>query len=50
MPANSFGLQNEEITVEIDFEPYDKIVKILRFFLAAAFVFFLIKITRKLIS
>ncbi len=50
MPANSFGLQNEEITVEIDFEPYDKIVKILRFFLAAVFVFFLIKITRKLIS
>lgn len=50
MPANSFGLQNEEITVEIDFELYDKIVKILRFFLAAAFVFFLIKITRKLIS
>ena len=50
MPANSFGLNNEEIRVEIDFEPYDKLVQILRFFLALSFVFFLIIITRKIIS
>lgn len=50
IPANSFGLSNEEIRVEIDFEPYDVFVKILRFFISAGFVFFLIKITRKIIS
>ena len=50
LPANSFGMNNQEIRIEIDFEPYDKFVQIFRFFLSAGFVFFLIKITRKLIS
>lgn len=50
LPANSFGMHNEEITVEIDFEPYDKFIRISRFFLSLGFVFFLIKITRKIIS
>ena len=50
MPSNCFGMQNEDIYVTIDFTPFDNIVKILRFFISIAFVFFLIKITRKLIS
>ena len=50
MPSNSFGLQNEDIYIDVDFKNYDKIVKILRFFLSISFVFFLIIITRKIIS
>ncbi len=50
LPKNSFGFNNEDIYFDIDFEPYDKLVKILRFFLSAAFVVFIILITRKLIG
>lgn len=50
MPENSFGLNNEDVYIDIDFEPYDKLVKILRFFLSISFVVFLILITRKIIS
>ena len=50
LPKNSFGFNNEDIYFDIDFEPYDKLVKILRFFLSASFVVFLILITRKLIG
>lgn len=50
IPANSFGMNNEEITVTIDFTTYDLFVRIFRFFVSLGFVFFLIKITRKIIS
>ncbi len=50
LPENSFGLKNEEIYFDVDFEPYDKLVKIFRFFICAGFVVFLILITRKLIG
>lgn len=50
MPENSFGLTNEEVYIDFDFEPYAKLTQILRFFLSLAFVFFLIIITRKIIG
>lgn len=49
MPANSFGLDNDDIYWDIDFQPYNYLVQILRFFLALSFVLWLIVITRKLI-
>ena len=49
MPANSFGLDNEDIYWDIDFAPYNYLVQILRFFIALGFVLWLIVITRKLI-
>lgn len=49
MPENSFGLQNEEVTLTIDFSEYDTIVQIIRFFIAVFFVFGLIFATRKLV-
>lgn len=49
MPANSFGLDNDDIYWDIDFAPYNYLVQILRFFLALSFVLWLIVITRKLI-
>lgn len=50
MPANSFGLSNSDIYVDIDFHPFEKLVRIIRFFLALSFVLFLIIVTKKLIS
>ena len=49
MPANSFGLSNDDIYWDIDFAPYNYLVQILRFFIALGFVLWLITITRKLI-
>ena len=49
MPANSFGLSNDDIYWDIDFAPYNYLVQILRFFIALGFVLWLIMITRKLI-
>ena len=49
MPANSFGLSNDDIYWDIDFAPYNYLVQILRFFIALGFVLWLIVITRKLI-
>ena len=49
LPENSFGFENEAVYFDIDFADYDILVKILRFFLAAGFVLWLIVMTRKLI-
>ena len=49
MPANSFGLDNDDIYWDIDFAPYNYLVQILRFFIALGFLLWLIVITRKLI-
>lgn len=49
LPENSFGFENEAVYFDIDFADYDMLVKILRFFLAAGFVLWLIVMTRKLI-
>ena len=52
LPANSFGLNNEAFYFDIDFgaNGLDTFVKYMRFFIAAAFVVWLITITRKLIG
>ena len=50
LPANSFGLSNDDIYFDIDFSPYNQLVQILRFFIAIAFVVFLVVTTRKLIG
>lgn len=48
MPENSFGIQNDDIYLDIDFADYDVLVKILRFFISVEFVLALILITRKI--
>lgn len=49
MPANSFGLDNDDIYWDIDFAPYNYLVQLLRFFIALSFVVWLILKTRDLI-
>lgn len=50
LPKNSFGLTNEDVTIEIDFSKYglDHVAKIIRFFMSVSFVFGLILLTRKI--
>lgn len=52
LPENSFGIENEAIYFDIDFgaNGLDTFVKYMRFFIAAAFVVWLIMISRKLIG
>lgn len=50
LPANSFGFRNDDIYWDFDFADYDILVKIVRIFLAAGFVLWLVVITRKLIG
>ena len=49
IPADSFGLDNEDIYFTIDFQPYSQLVAILRFFLSLSFLVFLIILTRNII-
>lgn len=49
IPENSFGLTNEAVYWDIDFNEYDTLVKILRFLIALSFSIWLIVITRNLI-
>lgn len=50
MPANSFGLTNEEITLTVDFGDYQVIVNIIQVFIKIIFVVWLILITKKVIK
>ena len=50
LPANSFGLSNEDIYWDIDFSDYDVLVKILRLFVGLGFLYFLMIKTRGLIG
>ena len=50
MPADSFGLDNEDIYWDLDFSNYNYLVQLLRFFIAVAFVFWLISITKRIIK
>lgn len=50
LPENSFGLDNDDIYVDLDFADYHILVKIVRLFLAAGFALWLLKITRKVIG
>ena len=50
IPANSFGLGNDDLYLSIDFEPFDPIVQMLRFFLGLGFCVFLILSTKNFIK
>jgi len=50
MPADSFGLDNEDIYWDLDFSNYNYLVQLLRFFIAVAFVFWIISITKRIIK
>ena len=50
MPANSFGMNNEEFALDIDFAPYNFLVQIMRFFMAAGFVLWLMSKTKDLMQ
>ena len=50
MPANSFGMNNEEFSLDIDFAPYNTLVQIMRFFMAAGFVLWLMSKTKDLMQ
>ena len=50
LPANSFGLQNDEFSIDVDFQDYNIIVQLLRFFVAVAFLLWLMLITNNLLQ
>ena len=50
LPANSFGLQNEEFTIDVDFQDFNVIVQLLRFFIAVSFLIWLMLITNNIIK
>ena len=50
LPANSFSLQNDEFSIDIDFQDYNIIVQLLRFFVAVAFLLWLMLITNNLLQ
>ena len=50
MPADSFGFDNDDIYWDLDFSDYNYLVQLLRFFIALAFVFWLISITKHIIK
>lgn len=49
LPANSFGLSNDNVYFDINFADYNVLVKLLRLFIAVSFTLFLIIKTRGLI-
>ena len=50
LPANVFGMQNDDFYIDFDFSDYNILVQILRFFIAIGFVIWLIVITNKLLQ
>ena len=49
LPENSFNLGNDEFSIDIDFQDYHVIVQLLRFFIAAGFVLWLMVITNRIL-
>ena len=50
LPANSFGLQNDEFSVDVDFQDFNVVVQVLRFFIAVSFLIWLMLITNNIIK
>ena len=50
LPENSFNLGNDEFSIDIDFQDYNIIVQILRFFIAVGFVLWLMIITNNVLQ
>lgn len=50
LPEDSFGMQNDDFYIDLDFADYNILVQILRFFIALGFVIWLIVITNKLMK
>ena len=49
LPENSFNLGNDEFSIDIDFQDYHVIVQLLRFFIAAGFVLWLMVVTNRVL-
>ena len=50
LPANSFGMSNEDFYIDLDFTPYNFLVQLMRFFIAAGFVVWLMTKTKDLMQ
>lgn len=50
LPSNSFGLQNDEFSVDVDFQDFNVVVQVLRFFIAVSFLIWLMLITNNIIK
>ena len=50
LPANSFGMSNDDFYIDLDFTPYNFLVQLMRFFIAAGFVVWLMVKTKDLMQ
>lgn len=50
LPANSFGMSNDNFYIDLDFTPYNFLVQLMRFFIAAGFVVWLMVKTKDLMQ
>ena len=50
LPANSFGMTNDDFYIDLDFTPYNFLVQLMRFFIAAGFVVWLMVKTKELMQ
>lgn len=50
LPADSFGLGNDDFYIDLDFTPYNFLVQLMRFFIAAGFVVWLMTKTKDLMQ
>lgn len=50
LPADSFGLGNDDFYIDLDFTPYNFLVQLMRFFIAAGFLVWLMTKTKDLMQ
>ena len=50
LPANSFGMTNDDFYIDLDFTPYNFLVQLMRFFIAIGFVVWLMVKTKDLMQ
>lgn len=50
LPANSFGMTNDDFYIDLDFTPYNFLVYLMRFFIAIGFVVWLMVKTKELMQ
>lgn len=50
LPADSFGLGNDDFFIDLDFTPYNFLVQLMRFFIAIGFVVWLMVKTKELMQ
>lgn len=50
LPANSFGMTNDDFYIDLDFTPYNFLVQLMRFFIAVGFLVWLMTKTKDLMQ